>query len=268
MKASEFMRRDPLTIGATDSISLARQLMLWAGARHLPVLVDDKVVGVISERDLATKSDPEMPLQPVDRIMSSPAHTCSADDSLTEISARMAAEKVGCLPVTDKGKLVGLVTTTDVLAAQVVNAMKDSPEPGEKSGKLVADVMTREPLTGHADDSLLDAVAAMGKRGVRHLPIIDGVGNAIGILADSDIRFKMAELALQSGTWNHEDARIRSLTVNDVMASEPATVTSTLSCSEAASYFASVKEGAFLVVDDDKLIGILSYVDVLRGLAS
>jgi CBS domain-containing protein len=54
---SQWMTRDPVTIGADASLAEARDLMLARGFRHLPVMEQDRLVGVVSIRDLAQASD-------------------------------------------------------------------------------------------------------------------------------------------------------------------------------------------------------------------
>ncbi len=56
--------------------------------------------------------------------MRSSPQTAGPDDSLTEAAGRMAMSKIGSLPIVERGKLIGLVTVTDVLDAEVSEAMR------------------------------------------------------------------------------------------------------------------------------------------------
>jgi CBS-domain-containing membrane protein len=67
-----------------------------------------------------------------------PALTAGPDESLTEVAGRLAEGKLGALPVVDHGKLVGLVTISDVLDAEVPVAMG----PSSSSQATAADAMS------------------------------------------------------------------------------------------------------------------------------
>lgn len=129
MRIRDWMSPDPVTVHPTDSVRDARRLLLHYGIRHLPVVDHDRVVGVVSDRDvriddlrlgqLANASHVEELLggaRPVADVMSTPAHTVS-DDATMETAARlMLSRRISALPVvTAEGSLVGMVTTTDCL---------------------------------------------------------------------------------------------------------------------------------------------------------
>jgi len=129
MLLKEIMKPDPLTARDTDSLGDAHHTMVEAHVRHLPVLHDGKLVGILSERDIleyrATR-DPsgEWWRAPAAAAMRAPVQTAGPDDSLTEAAGRMAAYKIGALPIAERGRLLGIVTVTDVLAAEVTEAMR------------------------------------------------------------------------------------------------------------------------------------------------
>ena len=122
------MRRAPITVGEQTSLGDAYQQMKQHGIRHLPVLRDGRLSGILSERDiLRYRATVDISLSwqraKVGEAMVSPPQTAGPDDSLTEIAGRLAAAKIGAMPVVERGTLVGLVTTTDVLEAEVREAM-------------------------------------------------------------------------------------------------------------------------------------------------
>jgi len=119
---ADVMRRAVVTVLEHDDLALATQLMLWEELRHLPVVRGDAVVGVLSERDVvahvaqvARNGSPSR--RTVAEAMHAPVETIGSAASLAEAAARLAVHKIGCLPVVDGGALVGIVTTTDILAA-------------------------------------------------------------------------------------------------------------------------------------------------------
>jgi len=118
MLIRDIMKKHVATITPSDSLGLAMQTMLWASVRHLPVLDRGKVVGVLSERDILRfrSQNPELPLTVhVDQAMSSPARYGAPDDSIDAVALRLANDRFGCLPIVEKGSLVGMVSTVDLL---------------------------------------------------------------------------------------------------------------------------------------------------------
>jgi CBS domain-containing protein len=269
VKIKDVMKRFPVTVRPDDDLVLASHLMLWSSARHLPVVTEGtRLAGVISERDIfayqARSADLDWREATVEMAMRPHPETAGPEDSVTEAAGRMADHKIGCLPITEKGQLVGIVTTTDILAAQVQQSM----EPVRHWGPQVAQAMTPDPETVRPDDTLLDAAARMQKLRVRHLPVIDVERRVLGILSDRDVRAAIGDpaRALESSETR---IRIESTRVGNVMTVNPYTVTPDEPCSRVAQRIASVRGSAVPVVDgEDRLVGILSYVDLLRALAA
>jgi acetoin utilization protein AcuB len=110
----------PYTIGAEQSIDVALAIMGSHHIRHLPVLDGERLVGVVSERDLMIAQglrivDPTR--TPVGEVMSPELHTLSPDSSLEWVAAEMAQQKVGSVVVTEHDRVVGIFTTVDALRA-------------------------------------------------------------------------------------------------------------------------------------------------------
>lgn len=268
MKLSAIMNRYPKTVLPTDTLIHARDIMQWGGFRHLPVLdtMNQKIVGILTEGDIARhqartgESIWSSPGDSVDMAMTHNVHTAGPGDSLTEATARMAFEKIGCLPVTELGKLVGLATTTDVLTAEVRADM----ESDARKGPRVGEVMTREPKTVHPDDHLLDAAARMVQYRIRHLPVVDGDGHIVGMLSDRDVRANIGD-PVQAFT-DEASVPAKLLRVQDAMSKATAIATEDQSCGEAARTLVDLHAGAIPVTDGkDLLVGIVSYVDLLRA---
>ncbi len=264
MKLREIMQRFPQTVRPDDKLVHARDIMVWGQFRHLPVLDGDKLVAVLSERDIAAhqartgESLASSPGDTVNMAMQTDLHTAHVDDSVIEAAARMAAEKIGCLPVLDTGELVGLVTTTDVLAAEVRKAMVST------EGMSVREVMSRDPETVHPDDNLLDAAARMQQLRIRHLPVVDGSNSVLGMLSDRDVRTTIGD---PTRAFRDGKSRLNGIKVKDVMSSPVITTTANETCKSLARVFITQETSAVPVVaDDDRLIGIVSYIDLLRAL--
>jgi CBS domain-containing protein len=126
-------------------------------------------------------------------------------------------------------------------------------------------LMTHAPVTAAADDNLLDAIARMEDRNVRHLPVVDGERHVVGMLSDRDVRTVVGDAARP---LRPDDARVRihSLRVGDAMTRDAFVVGQDAPFAEVAKVFTDQRVGAVPVVDEaDRLVGIISYVDVFRN---
>ena len=119
MLVQDIMTRTVSTVRPSTTLADALAIARTRGVRHLPVLDDDgRLVGIVSDRDLkratamSTYEDIRM-----GAIMTSAAlHTAAPTFSAEEAARIMVAERISALPVTTDGRLVGIVTETDILA--------------------------------------------------------------------------------------------------------------------------------------------------------
>jgi CBS domain-containing protein len=255
----------PLTVQDDDTVSLGLQTMLWGDIRHLPVLRDGELVGVVSERDLLAhqlRRGRQGRGDMIHTMMSRPPVVVSPDADAAYAAQLMLERRLGCLPVIKDGWLVGIVTRSDLLRAGL-GAPHDRAQNQEPR---VRDIMRSTLVTGAADDYLLDAVARMESHGVRHLPVVDGEHRLIGMLSDRDVR---SALGFALRPFNQKDAvvRIASTRVSDVMTRKPLTIEGDAPLADAASFIADHRIGALPVVEapGQNLVGIVSYVDILHA---
>lgn len=130
MRVRELMNRNLVTIAESSSCRDAVARMHRAQVRHLPVLNSDgTLVGVITDRDLrhhlfsppvyhaigASPIDMLLQAARVSEIMSAPAVTVESSQDIAEAAGVMLRDKIGSLPVVEGGRLVGILTETDLL---------------------------------------------------------------------------------------------------------------------------------------------------------
>ena len=127
MLVEDLMQRQVITVMPCTPLPEALRLSRTRGVRHLPVLEEGKLVGIISDRDLkrATAS-PATALErhelvyllekvSVAEIMTRSVITVVPELPVEEAARLMVKEKIGALPVIAEGRLVGIVTETDML---------------------------------------------------------------------------------------------------------------------------------------------------------
>jgi acetoin utilization protein AcuB len=93
----------------------ARHLMRMARIHHLVVVKDDRIVGVLSQRDLGGTRDEALPVGRVDGVMRSNVVAIAPEVTLRAAATMLRGYDIGCLPVVDGKQLVGILTTSDLL---------------------------------------------------------------------------------------------------------------------------------------------------------
>ena len=126
-RVRDIMETKLVTISASERLSMVEDIMTLGRVRHMPVVQGGELVGVVSERDLLRASLSELSehrdaerrmflhVVEISRVMSSPPVVIGPDATIREAALLMADRKIGCLPVVEAGRLIGLVTETDVL---------------------------------------------------------------------------------------------------------------------------------------------------------
>lgn len=129
----EFTTPDPVTAGADMSIDELRTLMDRHGVRHLPVLRDGAVVGLVSDRDVRLAmglDDGRRQLLTAADIMAGEPVSVAAHRPLEEVAFLMSERKVGSVIVNDAdGGLLGIFTATDALNA-LIEIIRGGGRPG------------------------------------------------------------------------------------------------------------------------------------------
>jgi CBS domain-containing protein len=126
LKVKDVMSREVRTVTRNDQLGVADKLMKDERIRHLPVIDESgDVCAVVSQRDLfrgallralgyGSRAEETMLRQVVVKeAMSAELVTTTPDTSVAEAARVMIERRIGCLPVLDAGKLVGIVTETD-----------------------------------------------------------------------------------------------------------------------------------------------------------
>ena len=122
------MRGELITAKETDTLEKAFEIMKQHGIRHLPVVKGRKLVGIITERDIRQAMEPiptrkrrkeayYIPREAfVKEFMTSELITVEPHTNIEDAAKLIYQHKIGGLPVAEKGKLVGIITETDILA--------------------------------------------------------------------------------------------------------------------------------------------------------
>lgn len=129
----------------------------------------------------------------------------------------------------------------------------------------VGDVMTKHPLVVDLDAPVRVAADLMRSKGIRHLPVVDAGAHVLGIVTDRDLRHAvfLPALAGHAGLAPH---RVKALRVRDVMTWSVVTTHADIELVQAALTMFQRRIGSLPVVEDRRLVGILTEQDVFAAL--
>ncbi len=114
----DIMTKVIISVNVETTVFQVAKMMENGGIGAVLVKKNNHIIGIITDRDYATKIvSHNLPSDtPVEKIMSSPLITINFDESILDAAQRMTSKKIRKLTVTDNGKIIGLVTSTDLVA--------------------------------------------------------------------------------------------------------------------------------------------------------
>ncbi len=121
------MAQNPLTLDRNETLDLAESIMNLGRIRHMPVVDDGRVIGILSQRDLFRSAlltalgfgrkttTALIKTIKIKEVMTEDVITIAPETTIKDAARIMIDKKIGCLPVVENEKLIGLLTETDIL---------------------------------------------------------------------------------------------------------------------------------------------------------
>lgn len=177
MLVNDIVQTDLATVGPKAPLAEVLRLLNRKGVRHVPVVEDGRLLGIISDRDI--KSALALSLGPGGEIVYRTAAQVMTHDPITigpmfpvEEAARvMVSNRISALPVIEGARLTGIVTETDLL--QLLSRAMGALEPSSRldvtvpgQGSAVADVISTVEATGARISSLTTWSAPTGAQDI------------------------------------------------------------------------------------------------------
>jgi CBS domain-containing protein len=318
---SDIMTQPVEVLTLDHSVKTFLSFMQVNHVRHAPVVdypqgrhFDHEFIGVISQRDvlrlgpsnvtgkLSDEPDPRALRQLLSRVVTRKAQTVGPDMPIGPAVQRMIDLHIDMLPVVVEKKVVGIVTTTDILRMIVRTAetieqacrreihCKDAAAwaDGDNADRAVlgsfmvqtaGTAMARNLVTMTANQTLAEAIETLQKHELRHVPIVDEDNHLIGILSDRDILRNLPYLSrsmVKTSTKFREDLfriegskAVLNQQIENVMTKKLWTIEPNCPLVEAALLLMKKKVGVLPVVDSERrILGIVSVVDLLSVVQS
>lgn len=139
MDVSTWMTKSVVTIKPKDALRHARAQLEKYRINQLPVVVNDKVVGIVTDRDVRDAYPSSLRLfhgkdidefgdsHTVEEVMTYNVITVTPQTALREAAQRLRRQRFGALPVVENGKLVGIITRSDLLDAMLAEETSEGP---------------------------------------------------------------------------------------------------------------------------------------------
>lgn len=121
------MTKDVITVQINESLHRVNDTFKKKSIRHLPVVVDDELVGILSQTDILRISfgntfgdqnegdEAIFDMLSINQVMKHSPITVSSEETIKDVAKVLAKKEFHALPVVDEKKLVGIVTTTDII---------------------------------------------------------------------------------------------------------------------------------------------------------
>ena len=113
MRIQDVMTKNVVSVPKEMAVGMARERLRTEEIDHLVIVEGKRVVGIVSSKDILRAADDE----PLSAVMSRLVVTIEPNATLRRAAGVMRGRAIGCLPVLDEGRLVGIVTTSDLLTA-------------------------------------------------------------------------------------------------------------------------------------------------------
>jgi CBS domain-containing protein len=259
MQIKNLMSEDIITIDKDQNLSDALKLLRKHNVSRLPVTNNKELVGIISERDIADKlgsskyeSMPASRLH-ISSVMVKDVFTVPETMQLGEVAKLMLENGIGSVPVMDDNGMAGIVSKADFVTLAV----------GIAFDKItVKEIMTKDLIVVSPTERLVHARRQMKEAHVGRLPVVDD-DNLAGMVTSKDLMRAFIDFR-KNVPEKYQKSQIKEVLVEDIMSSNPTFTSKDATISEVAKIMMETGFNGLPVVEDEKVVGIITQTDILR----
>ncbi|WP_297825128.1 CBS domain-containing protein [uncultured Methanobrevibacter sp.] len=259
MQIKNLMSEDLITIDKDQNLSDALKLLRKHNVSRLPVTNNKELVGIISERDIANKlgsskyeSMPASRLH-ISSVMVKDVITVPQTMQLGEVAKLMLEKGIGSVPVMDGDKMVGIVSKADFVTLAV----------GIAFDKItVKELMTKDLKSVSPTERLIHARRVMLEAHVGRLPVIEDE-TLVGMITSKDLMRAFIDFR-KNVPEKYQKSQIKEVSVEDIMSSNPIFTSKDETISEVSKIMMETGYNGLPVVEDGKVVGIITQTDILR----
>ena len=255
MKVKEIMTTKIISVDKDDSLKHVLDLMKKHDITKIPVLEEKKFFGLVTDNVIAyklgsiRKRSVTASRLHASSVTEKEVLTISADEEVRNILKSVGEPGPTMLPVVEKGKLVGLVTKADLL-------------PMVTTKNSLYSIMQRKVHAVSVDDRVIHARRIMISENIARLPVLEEK-KLVGIISDIEIALALASLK-KSYSIGKQKHHLDELLVGDAMRSPVVWSSPSIRIYDAAQLMLSQNIGALPLLENDKLVGMVTRTDLLR----
>ncbi len=259
MQIKNLMSEDLITVDKDQNLTDALKLLRKHNVSRLPVTNNKELVGIISERDIAKKLGSSkyenMPASRlhVSSVMVKDVITVPQSMQLGEVAKIMLEKGIGSVPVMDDDQMVGIVSKADFVTLAV----------GIAFDKItVKEVMSKDLVVVSPTERIVHARRQMLEAHIGRLPVVED-DKLVGMITSKDLLRAFLEFR-KSVPEKYQKSQIKDLLVEDIMSSNPVFVSKDMSITEISNIIMETGFNGLPVVEDNKVVGIITQTDILR----
>ena len=179
----------------------------------------------------------------VNQVMTKDVATIGPDETVAKAAMMMSQRNISCIIIMDNEEILGILTETDLLNKTVVA--------GRDTRKIkVMEIMSSPVQTAPSDMSVLEAGEMMEAKHIKRLPILDE-GKLAGIMTQTDL----TRVITSYGMWRE---------ISEIMSKDVAVIQRDTTILDAAEIMSSQKISSIVVMDGDKIAGVITERDLLK----
>jgi len=248
LEASDVMNKDVATMPPDGTAVKAAEMMAQRSISSVIVVDAGSIAGILTETDLLRRvaaKDMNLNEMTVSQIMSWPVEVIPPDISALDASVVMDTKHIKRLPVVDDGRLVGIVTQTDLVQVLTSYGM----------WKNVQDIMSKDVAEIQRKAPVAEAAQIMASKKISCIVILDG-DDVVGVFTERDLLKRV--VALQKDAVHTK--------MEEVMSSSVMSVPPNYSVLSAKKTMENTNIRRLVVMEDEKLCGIVTQTDILTAM--
>jgi len=260
MKVGNVMTQDLVTIDVDQNFRDAKRLMEKHDVSRLLVTDEGKVVGILTERDMARRLGSYVERRLSDAHIHVSAEytrnliTISEEASIKDAARLMLKHGISSLVVTRNSQIVGIVTKTDLITTL------------KNSRAKVKHHMSSPVMTVPLGEDLLRVRRLMLKHKVKRI-LVQIDGKVVGIVTEGDVARALG-LFRKISEERHWDERLKQIKVEDVMSRDVLRVEVNDTLGKCTKLMLTYDISGLPVVENERLVGIITKTDLIKAIGA
>lgn len=247
LRLADIMSKEVVTVSSTDAVVSAAKKMAKKRISCVMVMDNKEIKGILTETDFLKKvvTKGAFNKKTVNDVMTSPVESASSGTSIFDAGRVMYQNNIKRLPIVENGKLVGIVTQTNLTRALASYDM----------WRNVEEIMVKNIATIDKKETVLQAANIMKERDISCIVVMDKEWIA-GVLTERDLQDKIV-------ATEKDPSRTK---LDKIMTSSVITVPPTCSILNAVKIIEEKKIRRLVVTENDQLCGLITQTDIFKAI--